>query len=294
MRVTDARMFEAASKYSGQAREQVDRAITEVSSGRRLQRPSDDAIASGRAVTTGIDLQRTEAFLATASSVLDELTTAESALSGVTNAFARAHELAVQMANDTLTAAQRANAALEVRALKDQVVSSLNSRFGSRYLFGGNKDAAPPFDANGAYLGDDGQRQVEIAPGVFQAASIRVDQYVQGVGGGSDVLASLEVFAAALEANDSAGINASVDGVNAAREQIVRARTELGGQINTFQAAATLGRTLRDEGKKQLSALVETDPIEAATRLALAQRALEASLAAASQGFKQSLLDYLR
>jgi flagellin-like hook-associated protein FlgL len=46
--------------------------------------------------------------------------------------------------------------------------------------------------------------------------------------------------------------------------------------------------------KTRAASLSDADYVDAATQLAFSQRALEASYAATAQGFKLSLLDYLR
>ena len=44
----------------------------------------------------------------------------------------------------------------------------MNTQEAGRYLFGGNIDRTPPFDAAGTYAGDTGVRQVEVAPGLLR------------------------------------------------------------------------------------------------------------------------------
>jgi len=57
------------------------------------------------------------------------------------------------MGNDTYNADDRAAAATEVDGIFNQVVGSLNTRFGDRYIFGGYVDNTPPFAADGTYQG---------------------------------------------------------------------------------------------------------------------------------------------
>ena len=72
-------------------------------------------------------------------------------------------------------------------ALSQQIVQLMNTQVAGRYIFGGTKDSAPPFDASGNYVGDGNVRQIEIAPGLLQASSIRADVALKGTGGGIDV-----------------------------------------------------------------------------------------------------------
>jgi flagellin-like hook-associated protein FlgL len=109
-----------------------------------------------------------------------------------------------------------------------------------------------------------------------------------------DLLGTLTALEAALAANDVAGVRASLGGLERSVAQVASARAELGvsmGSLDTANAAAELAA---DEEKVALVRTSETDLAEASLRLAQAQSALEASMAATAQVLKLSLLDFLR
>lgn len=293
MRVTDRMMFDLATRDGGRARQRLEQATAEASSGVRVAHPGDDPGAAGLLALHHAAADRLDAIRTVASRASDELGAADAALSDLSNLISRARELTVQLSNPGYDAAQRAEGADEVRGLVAQAVASLNARVGARYLFGGRADGTPPFDANGNYAGDDGVRQVEIAPGVYQDASVRADVAVKGVGGGVDVLATLQSLAAALDVNDVTAIRAALDPLDGSTTQISTARSRLGEAMSAFDAAAATSRTAADDARAQASSLADADPIEAASRLALAERALEAALAATAQGFRLSLVNFL-
>lgn len=160
-------------------------------------------------------------------------------------------------------------------------------------MLGGNLDGAPPFDAAGNYAGDGAVRRVEIAPGVLEASSVRADVAVKGAGGGVDVLATLSALATALAADDVAGVRAALDPLTQGTAQLARARTEAGDGMATLDAAVSASRSGRDEAVAASARLTDADPVQAATDLALAERALEATLTATARGFQLSLLEKL-
>jgi flagellar hook-associated protein 3 FlgL len=302
MRVTDQMLFELASRYGGEARSRLERATAQTASGLRVSHPGDDPAAAGLLVGSRIAQVRLEAIASAAGRASDELAVADSALDGVSNAVVRARELAVQLVNPTYAPAQRAQAAGEVDGLLQQVVAQMNSRVGDRYVFGGNRDGSAPFDASGAYLGDTGVRQVEIAPGVLSAASVRADVALKGVDPtsgtgtvtGADVPATLRALAAALRANDLAGVRATLDGLDRGLTQVSAARASVGDAQGAMDTAVTASKAARDDERARASKLGDVDIVESATELSLAQRALEASLSATAQGFRLTLLDYLK
>ncbi len=294
MRVTDGMMFDQAARETGSARDRFQQVTQETSSGVRVSQPGDDPASAGLIVSGTIAQGRYDAIAQTAQRASDELASADSALATVNNLFTRAQELAVQLANPVYTASQRASGASEVNGLLQQVVAALNTRVGNRYVFGGNKDGTPPFDSAGNYLGDDGVRQVEIAPGVLGAASVRADVAAKGAGGGVDALAALQQLSVALAANDPAAIRGALDPLSKAIDQFGTARAQAGNAMNALDAATAVNQAARDGQKAAVSKLADADIVDSATRLAQAQQALQAALAATSQGFQLSLLDYLK
>ncbi|HVE86673.1 MAG TPA: flagellar hook-associated protein FlgL [Myxococcales bacterium] len=294
MRVTDQSIYDAAQSSIARARERHARATAVTSTGSRLQHPGDDPAAAGLVATHSVEEARFQSISDGAARASDELAAADGALGSLTDALSRARELAVQLANATYSAAERTAAAGEVTSLLHQAVAALNTEHGGRYLFGGAKDGAPPFDQAGAYSGDGAVRQVEIAPGVYQAASVRADVAVKGGGGGVDALATLTALAAALSGDDVPGIRSALGPLDTAITQVTQARSQAGTAMSVMDTARATSTQARDGARAATAALVNADPFESATQLALAERALEAALAASSRSFKPTLLDVLR
>ncbi len=293
MRVTDRMTFDQAAHGIAKARERQEEAVGRASSGLRVSHPGDDPAAAGLIASTKVNEQRQESIRETVSRASDELSSADGALDGIGQLLSRARELAVQLSNDTYSAAERAAAVDEVNGLFRSAVALGNTTVGNRFIFGGNKDGASPFDAAGNYVGDTAVRQVEIAPGVLQDASVRADVALKGVGGGSDVFATLSSLSTALSTNDLTNIRASLTGLDAGITQLSSARSRGGSAMAVLDAAASASRAGRDAATTEISNLGDADIFKAATELALSERALEASLSASVKSFSLSLLDKL-
>lgn len=293
MRIADQTIFNLANQRIMRARSEATEAGDRVSSGKRIEHPWEDPGGSGMMVRHQQEAGRQAGILSASSHASEELVVVDGALDQVSTSLIRAKELAMQMSNDTYSARDRSNASSEVQQLFSAIVSQLNMRFGDRYVFGGMQDAAPPFDANGNYLGDANARRVEIAPGVLQEASTRADVALKGVGGGIDVLQSLQAFATALSANDGPNIRVAVQALDDGIAQVALERSRGGGMMNAFDIASNMARQNRDAATDARSRLEDVDIFEASTRLAATQRALEASMSAASQQFRLTLLDKL-
>jgi flagellar hook-associated protein 3 FlgL len=293
MRITDQQIYALANTNIQTARQEQAIAQGQVSSGKAVVHPWDDAGNAGLVAVQANQIERQGALASVAGRASDELTAADGAMDQVTTTLTRAHELAVQLANDTYNASDRANGAVEVQQLFAAVVSQLNVKAGDRYVFGGMRDGAPPFTAAGAYVGDANVRQVEIAPGLMQDASIRADQAFKGSGGGIDVLTELTTLQTALSTNNAVGIRAAVQSLGDGITQVSNFRARAGGMQNVFDVAQASAQQFGNSATDSKSKLEDADFFAASTRLAAAQTGLQATLSAAAQSFKLSLLDKL-
>lgn len=293
MRVTDRLHYESAAKNGAAARSRLQEAAQEAASGIRVSHPGDDPHAAAQIVRHAANAQRAGDIARQLGVATDELQAADGALEGVGNVLSRARELTVQMANGNYTAVDRANAAKEVQGLFQEALGLMNTKAGHRYLFGGFQDQAPPYDATGSYVGDTGVRQVEVAPGKLVDASIRSDVALKGVGGGTDVFATLTALNTALAANDVAGVQNALTGLDAGIQQVASARSQAGSSMSAFDVATYALQALKTEALGAQAHLQEADAIEANTRLAQATQALDAALTASARTFGLTLLDKL-
>jgi flagellar hook-associated protein 3 FlgL len=293
MRVTDRMMFDAASLNAARSRDRAQAAMEEVSTGMRVVHPGDDPAVAAAMVRGKQVVDRLDAITQNAGRAGDEVDAADNALQGLGNVLSRARELTVQMGNDTYSAADRAGAAIEIDALTRQAVTLMNRDVNGRYIFGGDQDRSPPFDATGNYTGDTAVRQVEVAPGVLEDASVRADVAVKGVGGGVDLFATLQALSTALSTNNGNSVRASLTSIDAATTQVTNALAKVGSMGDSFATAQTLATTTRDATIKSVASQSEADVFQSSSELALANQALNATLTAAAQSFHFSLVDKL-
>ncbi len=291
MRITDSMLYTNANSSIGAARTAVSTATEQTSSGMRVVQPGDDPAATASILTDTAAGKYADAIVKSTTAAQSELAIADGALGTVTSSLATASQLAVQFANDSNNATDRANAAPNVQALIQQIIAALNTKSGDRYLFGGSQDQSSPFDAAGNYAGDSQVRTIEVAPGVQQAASVRADVGIKGVGGGVDVIATLNALQTALANNDTTTIQNSIDALKAATNQVSLLRTQAGANENALAAAESVAQATSNSETKQVSNLQDADIVATATKLQMAQTALQAAISASTQSFKFTLLN---
>ncbi len=140
----------------------------QLSTGRRELAPSDDPASAARIISLNGALGTVEQYQSNADRARSRLEHEESILDGAVNALQRAHELAVQGNNDSLSQNDTQAIAMEIRQLLDQVFSLANTRDGDgEYIFAGYQSKTRPFTRDGgtfSYQGDRGQRMLQISP----------------------------------------------------------------------------------------------------------------------------------
>jgi flagellar hook-associated protein 3 FlgL len=297
VRITDKMIFEKASSGAGRARDEMQAASDQVSSGVRVQHPWDDPGAAAQVIVFHSDAQRAAAIGQGAQRASSELNAADDALSTANDLLAQARDLAVQFSNDTYSPEERLAASKAVDGLRAQLLTVANARYGGRYLFGGFKDNVPPFDASGAYGGDSGVQRVETAPGQFEDASVPGDTLFKGTSGNStggvDIFAVLGSLSTALTNSDPSGIQGSLAGLETSIDQVIQGRAKAGTSANVFDTASSAADAAKQSSDAAASKLTDADVFTSASRLAYAQRALDAALSASAKTFQLTLVSKL-
>jgi flagellar hook-associated protein 3 FlgL len=143
----------------------------QLSTGKRVNRPSDDPVAATRILKLDQELQRISTYERNTDLAENRLQQEENALSRSVDIIQRVRELTVQAGSGALSANDRQSLSAEMKERLGQLADITNTRDASgEYIFSGFQGATPAFakDSNGAwvYQGDEGQRSLEIDDGV--------------------------------------------------------------------------------------------------------------------------------
>lgn len=268
-----------------------------ISTGRSMIRPSDDPV--GIAISLGLrrDQAATEAWSRNIDDSLTWLNTTDRALGQAIEVVQRASELAVQGGNGTLSQEARDLIADAVEGLKGQFVEVGNSSLGGRYLFAGTATGTRPFDPvteTATLPVNTGRITREVAQASTVSINTTADR-LQGPGGAvPDVLASLDDLAAALRANDGAGIATGLDRFGAHLTNINSLRGEVGASVNRLELTASRFDAQRVATGEQLGTLEGVDMAEAIITFTERETVYKAALAAGARISQPSLMDFLR
>jgi flagellar hook-associated protein 3 FlgL len=217
--------------------------------------------------------------------------TMDSSLERAQDIVVRLRELAVQMSSDAVDADGRAAAAVEVRSLQASMLDTANAQVGGRYVFAGAVYDAPAFDSAFAYQGDANEPETRVGQDRWVRTGLDGQQVFQG---STDIFATIENLAVALETNSVAATRASLPDLEAGTRQLSQWRSVVGSEQATAEDAAVVAESLDLLFSDRLSALVQADPVAAYTELGEAQNAYTTTLQVIASTRTDNLFDMLR
>ncbi len=280
MRVTEQSHFASLVRRIQSHQGRLQEAVAEASTGVRVQRPSDDPLASAALQRLEVSAQRHQSYLRVQTTMQGQLETAESSLTSGVAVLGDALELALQMSSGAHTEESLQASAERVSLLKESLREIANTSHQGRYLFGGVADDQPPFDDAGGFQGSTTLRQVEI--GEQQRISQLSGEDLFSVQGES-LFAVLDELEGALAGGDQAGASATIDRLRGGVTSLTTGIQTVGNHLTTLEHARAFSEVIVLDAQRQSDRLEAADLADAASRIQMATTALQASAQAAQQ-----------
>lgn len=281
---------------------QLIRSQEQLSSGRRVNRPSDDPMAAAEAERLRSRDMRIQADLRAVSFARSMLLGADNALGDATSLIQSARESLLAAANGSANAGDRREFAAQLQQVRKELLSVANRGDGSGgYVFTGQGSPTALALAGGV----DGT----LAPSSLQARSslpvpVTLDSRenftaIRGSGGSESIFAALDTAVAALanpattseEAARVAGT--AVEAIDRAIDRFALSRTAVGERLRAIDVHEQLLESGNVDVKTRLSELVDVDMARAVSSMVQHQTAYEAAMKSYAQIARMKLFDYL-
>ncbi|WP_286749126.1 flagellar hook-associated protein FlgL [Marinobacter sp. UBA2688] len=171
IRISSQQIFSGGINRLQELNSSLNQTQEQISTGKRVNKPSDDPVAAARILKLDQELSRIETYQLNAGLAENRLQQEESALAGSVDVIQRIRELTVQAGNGSLSPNDRKSISSELKERIGQLANIANTRDASgEYIFSGFQGSTAAFgkDASGSwvYQGDEGQRVLEIDDGV--------------------------------------------------------------------------------------------------------------------------------
>ena len=277
----------------------------QMSTGKRVNRPSDDPIAASQAVVLSQSQSQNSQFALARTFATQKVSLEDNVLSQVNAAITSAKEKLVNAGNGTLSDDDRLSLASDLQGIRDQLMNLANSADGNgRYIFAGYKTEAPPFDSvTGDYNGGTQaiSQQVDTARNmvishtgqqIFESITSNAKELPGGGYGETNMFKILDSAISALKVpvdNDSAAaevqnkaISDAQIGITNTQKNVLTVVADVGTKMNELEKLDNLGDDRALGQTQQMSDLVDVDWNSAISSYIMQQAALQASYKAFS------------
>ncbi|AGB78622.1 flagellar hook-associated protein 3 [Enterobacteriaceae bacterium strain FGI 57] len=271
----------------------------QMSTGKRVNRASDDPVAASQAVVLSQAQAQNSQFATARTFATQRVSMEENTLAQVTTAIQSAQEKIVYAGNGTLSDDDRASLATDLQGIRDQLLNLANSQDGNgRYIFAGYKTDTAPFTDDGTYVGgsENVAQQVDASRSMVigHTGDKIFDSLTSNAKPGTDsnLFEMLDSAIAALntpvsddedaQALASAAIDKTNRGLSNSLNNVLSVRAELGTQLNELDKLDALGDDRALSQTQQMSNLVDVDWNETISNYVMQQTALQASYKAFS------------
>ena len=280
--------------------EKMNRLQEEISSGKKVNKPSDDPLSASKIVEIEHQLKMNDQYKKNIQTGITRLSDTESHLNSLQNIVTRARDLAIQGSNSTLSRDDMESLAIEVNQILEQAVSLSNKKSTGGYLFAGTYGQEPfKVTRNG-----DG-KIVSVLPAgdvsgkVYSQAS--VEEKIQvNIGnenlftGDQTVFGDLIDLRDALREGDRDKVSDAMGQLNTRLDVIIEKVSEVGTKVNALDDRKNLIDTENLSLNQFLGDLQDTDIAQTIVNYQQEQLTYQAALQAGGRMLQQSALNFLK
>ncbi len=276
----------------------------QLSSGKRVNRPSEDPVAASQAVVLSQAQAQNSQYTTARSFATQKSSIEEIILSRVTTAIQSAQTTVVGISNATLSDNDRDSLATQLEGIRDQLLNLANSTDGNgNYVFAGYKTNSQPFTTDGTgkvnYGGGteaitqqvDSARTMVIGhtgSQVFQSLPVNPVKEPGGGTGSGDMFAILNQAITSLrvpldgaddatKAVQQAKIDATSRGLTNSLNNVLSVRAELGTQLSELDKLDSQSDERAMIQTQQMSDLIDVDWNSAISAYTMQQAGLQAA-----------------
>jgi flagellar hook-associated protein 3 FlgL len=275
----------------------------QMTSGLAIDQPSDDPFKAAQILGVTSASSRGEQYLSNIQTIMQDLNATSSAVGQISDLLARVKSDALSGSNGSTSATDRNAIATQVDQELNQLLQLANQKNGGRYLFGGAKTDAPPYDVT-----RDGSGEVTAGSTAAQgsdqpfALTVEDEERMDGslpaddlfsLGAGDSIFQTLIDLRDALRANDTDSITATVDRLGEAVDQTASNSALIGARLSSAQTTQQRLQDAQAQSTQQLSNLADADVVDTISRYNQEQTAYQMALQSAARIIQPSLLDFL-
>jgi flagellar hook-associated protein 3 len=299
MRITNNILSQNLLRNLESAEGRMDKLQNQLSTGHKINRPSDDPAGVQNAMRLKSNISSVEQWKSNADSALDYMNTTDGTLGEVTSMLQRVRELAVEGANGTLSTDDRTAVADEVNQISDQLHMMANTQVGTKYIFSGTatdkqlqiQDPDTKKWTTQVSPGNDQDVKYEVGNNLNLSISVKgKDLFGDDTAG---LFVNLNKLKDALDNNDTDGINNALGSVDSSINNVIDLRSDLGARINRMSAIQSQLDSTSTNLQQNLSSIQDADMAKTITDFTSQQNVYKAALSVGAKIIQPSLVDFM-
>ncbi|HZK84531.1 MAG TPA: flagellar hook-associated protein FlgL [Desulfosporosinus sp.] len=297
MRMTNNMLSQNLLRNLESAQGRMDQLQNQISSGHRINRPSDDPVGIQNAMRLKSNISSVEQWKSNADEALSYMNTTDSTLGEITSMLQRVKELAVQGANGTVTTEDKGTIAAEVDQISDHLKMLANTQIGSKYIFSGTAtDKKLEISSNGTVSqGNDQYVEFEVGNNLRIPISVKgQDLFGAATTPTGGIFTTLSELSEALKSGDLAGINKGLANVDKNIDNVITVRSGLGARTNRMTALQEQLDYTSTNLQQNLSGIQDADIAVTITEFTNSQNVYKAALSVGAKIIQPSLVDFMR
>ncbi|MBT2657819.1 flagellar hook-associated protein FlgL [Bacillus sp. ISL-18] len=274
----------------------MDKYQTQLSSGKKINKPSDDPVTAVRGMTYRSALNQIDQYKRNTDDGTSWMTTTDEAMDQVTQVLQRVRELTVQGENGTNDASARTAIAEELDQLKEHLGEIANSQIAGRYIFAGTAVKTPPYDAETKQFTNSNNQKLELQVGQNNNVQINVlgtDVFNYQGDGSQGIFKLLDQLVSEFRSTKPS-TSGSLDKLDSQIDNILKERAELGARMNRMELSASRIDGLEVSTTSLLSQEEDADISVVITNLKSQENVQKAALSVGARIIQPTLMDFLR
>jgi flagellar hook-associated protein 3 FlgL len=276
----------------------VAKAQEQLTTGRLINRPSDDPTGATSAMRIRSSLAAQTQYVRNADDAVGWLDQSDSALQEATTQISRARDIALEGANSGALGQKALDAlATEADQIREGLITTANTKYLDRPIFGGITAGGAAYKADGTLADPDALGTPSgVVRTVADGARIRIDLEGPAAFGpeGDSVFTHLTDLSAALRSGDSTAIQNAISTLKADSDRVSNAQADIGARTVRVETARSVANDATLTLSNALSNVENVDLAKATVDLGLREVAYQAALGATARVLQPSLLDFLR
>jgi flagellar hook-associated protein 3 FlgL len=293
MRVTQSMLSTNFLRNLSGSNDQLSKYQEQLSTGKKISRPSDDPVVAMMGMEYRTDLGQIEQYERNLSTAYKWMDSSDAGLDKATQVLHRVNELVIQASNGTYEEGQRGNIAEEIEQLKEHMASIANAKVSGKYIFNGTNTTTAPVNLDNApvQVSDNTQGvKIEVNEGVEIQVNVNPqDVFTQDLFGTLDQLQTDLENGASNEA-----ISEYISDIQGQMDNIVSARAELGARYNRVEMIENRVGEQKVTATQILSDNEDIDMEKVIMNLKTQESVHRAALSVGARIMQPTLMDFLR